>query len=164
MIKNWHRFMPKPGTNEKDIFWYRVIAHTGAKSRVSAPVETTTRYQRAASVPDISSAGAALISPPKGKGERLYSGQAKRGAAEDRRRTAEEEERGRSRGQEEDGGRGVVLFPFPLDLLRLPLWSSPIRFLITIAQSIAGGGAQQVAQCGTITAGRMLLNIHQTQI
>ena len=87
----------------------------------------------------------ALISLPKGKGERLYSGQAKRGVAEDRRRTAEEEERGRSRGQEEDGERGVVLFPFPLDLLRLPLWSSPIRFLITIAQSIAGAGAQQVA-------------------
>jgi len=105
----------------------------------------------------------ALISLPKGKGERLYSGQAKRGAAEDRR-TAEEEERGRSRGQEEDGGCGVVLFPFPLDLLRLPLWSSPIRFLITIAQSIAGAGAQQVARRGTITAGRMLLNIHQTQI
>ena len=129
-----------------------------------------TKRVGAASVPDISKCrrrsylSTALISLPKGKGERLYSGQAKRGVAEDRRRTAEEEERGRSRGQEEDGERGVVLFPFPLDLLRLPLWSSPIRFLITIAQSIAGAGAQQVARCGTITAGRMLLNIHQTQI
>jgi len=53
----------------------------------------------------------ALISLPKGKGERLYSGQAKRGVAEDRRRTAEEEEKrgrreGRSARAEEEGGRG----------------------------------------------------------
>jgi len=38
--------MPKSEINKKDVFWYRVIARTGAKSRVSAPVETTTRYQK----------------------------------------------------------------------------------------------------------------------
>ena len=65
MIKNWHRLVPKPGTNERDTFWYRVIARTGTKSRVLAPVETTTQYQKIVgglSVPDICKFCAPLLS------------------------------------------------------------------------------------------------------